>query len=135
MLATETFPDRVIVDATVWKKCDDKKRAINLMKTTTMVVAAILAMCPSLVKSAEARPNVLFIAIDDLRPQLGCYGQDQIKSPNIDRLATQGIVFKRAYCQVAVCGASRASLLTGLRPTPNRFLTFKTYAEQDVPER
>jgi arylsulfatase A-like enzyme len=76
---------------------------------------------------------VLFIAVDDLRPQLGCYGRSQVISPCIDRLAREGTVFDRAYCQVPVCGASRASLLTGLRPTRRRFLNYKTWAKEDAP--
>ena len=80
-----------------------------------------------------AKPNILFIAVDDLRSELGCYGSKVAKSPHIDKLATQGTVFNRAYCQVPVCGASRASLMTGLRPTKKRFLTFDTYAEKDAP--
>ena len=60
-------------------------------------------------------PNVLFIAVDDLRPELGCYGT-RAKTPNIDRLAASGLQFDRAYCNQAVCGASRISLMTGLYP-------------------
>jgi iduronate 2-sulfatase len=81
----------------------------------------------------KKKSNVLFIAIDDLRPQLGCYGHKQMISPNIDRLASGGVTFLRSYCQVPVCGASRASLLTGVRPTKDRFLGYDTWAEKDLP--
>jgi iduronate 2-sulfatase len=67
-----------------------------------------------------ARPNVLFIAIDDLRPSLGCYGDTLVTSPHIDRLAETGLQFGRAYCQQAVCGPSRTSMLTGLLPDKTR---------------
>lgn len=60
--------------------------------------------------------NVLFIAVDDLRPELGAYGVSGVHTPNIDQLAEDGLLFNRAYCQEAVCGPSRSSLLTGLRP-------------------
>ena len=83
--------------------------------------------------SGTKRPNVLFLAVDDLRPQIGCYGHKQMISPNIDRLASDGVVFLRSYCQVPVCGASRASLLTGVRPTRDRFLSFDVWAEKDLP--
>ncbi len=79
------------------------------------------------------RPNILMIVVDDLRPQLGCYGLAQVKSPNIDRLASQGTVFNRAYCMVPTCGASRASLMTSIRPAPKRFVNHLTYAEKDAP--
>ncbi|OFY51485.1 MAG: hypothetical protein A2X22_03125 [Bacteroidetes bacterium GWF2_49_14] len=64
----------------------------------------------------EQNPNVLFISIDDLRPELGCYGNPVIRTPNLDRLASMGMVFTKTFCQVAVSAPSRASLFTGLRP-------------------
>ena len=83
--------------------------------------------------TTAAAPNVLFIAVDDLRPQLGCYGQTQMRTPNIDRLAGRGVVFNRSYCMVPTCGASRASLMTGLRPARNRFTSYQTRADKDAP--
>ena len=68
------------------------------------------------VEVERVMPNILFIPIDDLRPELGCYGNTLIKTPNIDKLAAQGVTFNRTYCQQAVCNPSRSSLLTGLRP-------------------
>lgn len=62
------------------------------------------------------KKNILFIAVDDLRPELGCYGANHIKSPHIDALAASGQLFERAYCQQAVCNPSRTSLMTGKRP-------------------
>lgn len=64
-------------------------------------------------------PHVLFICVDDLRPQLGCYGNPRMLTPNIDRLAARGTLFERAYCQFAVCGPSRASVLSGMYPEHN----------------
>ena len=83
--------------------------------------------------SEPEQPNILFIVVDDLRPELNCYGQSQIHSPNIDALAEEGLLFQNAYCNVPVCGASRASLMTGLRPTQNRFLNYLTRADKDAP--
>ncbi|MBW1946438.1 MAG: sulfatase, partial [Deltaproteobacteria bacterium] len=65
---------------------------------------------------AQDKPNVLFIAVDDLKPLLGCYGQDYMITPHIDELAGNGVIFTNAHCQQAVSGPTRASLLTGMRP-------------------
>lgn len=80
------------------------------------------------------RLNVLFIAVDDLRPELKCYGNQEIHSPNINALAARGTLFERAYCQVAVCGASRASLMTGLRPQTTRCWNYKTPMREKNPD-
>ncbi len=74
----------------------------------------ILSSC-SLLCAAD-RPNVLFIASDDMRPQLGCYGISYMHSPNIDRLAARGVVFERSYVQQALCSPSRISMLSGRYP-------------------
>ena len=90
--------------------------------------------CNSITQSEKhGQYNVLFISVDDLRPELGCYGKDYIHSPNIDKLASTGFVFNQAFCQVPVCGASRASLLTGLLPTQNRFLGYDARMDEDAP--
>lgn len=82
----------------------------------------------------DERPNILFIAVDDLRPELNNYGADHIHSPNLDQLAEEGLKFNRAFCNIPVCGASRASLLTGARPTRYRFIGFPTQKDEDFPE-
>ncbi|MEZ6138644.1 MAG: sulfatase [Pirellulaceae bacterium] len=79
-----------------------------------------------------AQPNVLFIAVDDLRPELGCYGKSHMHTPNIDQLASGGVLFERAYCMVPTCGASRAALMTSIRPTRDRFVNHLTWAEKDA---
>lgn len=78
--------------------------------------------------------NILFLPIDDLRPELGCYGHDRVLSPNIDRLAAEGMVFNRAYCQQAVCGPSRVSVLSGCRPDTTRVYDLKTRLRDTMPD-
>lgn len=80
------------------------------------------------------RPNLLMICVDDLRPLMRCYGHEQMHTPAFDRLAESGVLFEKAFCQVPVCGASRASLLTGIRPTPQRFLEASTWVDEDAPD-
>jgi arylsulfatase A-like enzyme len=90
-------------------------------KTPVQKIALFMACffrIPSILfaEDPSPKPNVLFIAVDDLRPELGAYGHEQIQSPNMDRLADEGLIFDRAYCQQAICMSSRASLLSGYRP-------------------
>ena len=83
----------------------------------------------------STKPNILFIAVDDLRPELNCYGAERSISPNIDRLAAMGTLYESAYVQVPVCGASRASLMSGLYPTENRFTWFGTRFDKATSNR
>src|SRR5436190_1163863 len=99
------------------------------------IFAAILVcLVSSAFAQAQQKPNVLFIAIDDLRCETGCYGSKIVVSPNIDRLASRGLVFDRAYCQQAVCSPSRSSLLTGTRPDTTRVWDLKTHFRTALPD-
>jgi arylsulfatase A-like enzyme len=106
-------------------------KKITLLLT---ILIAVAACSPNQKPEITTPPNILFIAVDDLRPELNCYGASHIQSPNIDKLASQGVMFTEAYCNVPVCGASRASLLTGARPTRHRFINYFTRVDKDYPE-
>ncbi|BCX49812.1 iduronate-2-sulfatase [Haloferula helveola] len=99
-----------------------------------MMKSSLFALLLAATVSAAEKPNVLFIAVDDLKPMLGCYGDTVIKTPNIDRLAGQGTTFLNAHCQQAVCGPSRASLLTGLRPDTTQVWDLKTRLRDNLPD-
>jgi arylsulfatase A-like enzyme len=90
-------------------------------------------MLALLTVSAAERPNVLFIGIDDLRTQSPLFGQCEMITPGMERLAKEAIVFSRAYVSVPVCGASRASLMSGARPTQNRFWNYYSRKDKDYP--
>lgn len=101
---------------------------MNLRKLSLSIICLSIICCiyKSNAQQKTAQPNVLFIAIDDLKPILGCYGDKIVKTPNIDRLAKMGTVFKSNYCQQAVCGPTRASLMTGMRPDYTKVWDLKT---------
>lgn len=85
------------------------------------------------VQAHAAKLNILFIAVDDLKPALGCYGDPLAKTPNIDRLASRGIRFDRAYCNQAVCAPSRNNLMLGIRSTTLGIYNLETNFRQAAP--
>lgn len=102
-----------------------------------MAKVSILGCILSLLLASGAgaeRPNVLFIAVDDLKPAIGAYGDPYAITPTMDRLAQSGQWFEKAYCQYATCAPSRASLLTGLRPDSTRIVDLRTHHRETLPE-
>jgi len=89
------------------------------------LIFSLLALL-SLTATGQEKPNILFIAVDDLKPEIGAYGSRIAKTPNLDKLAGSGSVFLANYCQQAVCGPTRASLMTGMRPDYTRVWDLKT---------
>lgn len=103
---------------------------MNLVVSTSMLSFVSLSAF-----AQTEKMNILFLMADDMRPELGCYGVKEVKTPHIDKLAQSGVVFQNAYCNVPVSGASRASLLTGVYPDyPHRFVHYSAYAMKDCPE-
>lgn len=107
--------------------------AIVVMFLTTISCGFKSQKKTDIVSKTTKKQNILFIAVDDLRPLLSTYENKQMITPNLDRLASQSVQFNNAYCNIAVCGASRASIMTGIRPNQNRFSTYYTFADQDLP--
>lgn len=105
---------------------------IRLLGPAVLLATSLLA--GSRAGATQVAPNVLFITVDDLRPELGAYGKNYVISPNIDRLAARGVVFQRAYSQQAICNASRASFLTGLRPDSTGVYDLVTHFRKKVPD-
>jgi len=97
-----------------------------MRKIISICFSLLMLSASTLEAQQKNKPNVLFIAIDDLKPILGCYGNSLVKTPNIDRLAKMGTVFMSNYVQQAVCGPTRASLMTGMRPDYTKVWDLKT---------
>ncbi len=95
--------------------------------STALLASPFLASCTVLAQKQETqKKNILFIAVDDLKPLLGCYGDPLAKTPNIDKLASRGAIYTHSYCQQAVSGPTRASLLTGKCPDYTKVWDLKT---------
>src|SRR5688572_3493049 len=103
-------------------------------RLTCLLAALLFLVATHASAQAPPRPNILFIAVDDLRPETGCYGSKIVKSPNIDRLAARGLIFDRAYCQQAVCSPSRSSLMTGTRPDTTKVWDLNTHFRKAIPD-
>ncbi len=100
-----------------------------------LACACLMLMCGALANADDAQRNVLFIISDDLNNLLGCYGDPQVKTPNIDRLAMRGVLFNKAYCSYPLCGPSRNSLLTGLYPNSTGIHANAQIFRQTIPQQ
>ncbi len=105
------------------------------MKKSNRILCLYFILIAATVQAQQSKKmNVLFIAIDDLKPNLGCYGDKIVKTPNIDRLAKMGTMFMSNYCQQSVCGPTRASLMTGMRPDYTKIWDLKTQMRDMNPD-
>ena len=105
------------------------------MKQLTILLfcATIMPQC-LISQTGTKKHNILFISIDDFRPKINSYGESKMITPNIDKLASEGLQFNNAFTNIAVCGASRASIMTGIRPSQDRFNDYTSRASVDTPE-
>ena len=108
---------------------------MNSIYKVSIFLLGIISIPPTVIGQEQTKKqNILFISIDDFRPKISSYGETKMITPNIDKLASEGLQFNNAYTNIAVCGASRASLMTGIRPSLNRFNDFSTRAQVDTPQ-
>ena len=108
---------------------------MNLIYKVSIFLLGIVSLPQTIISQEQTKKqNILFISIDDFRPKISSYGETKMITPNIDKLASEGLQFNNAYTNIAVCGASRASLMTGIRPSLNRFNDFSTRAQDDTPQ-
>ena len=102
----------------------------KLILKATLSLILISFSCVTIAEESRpkkpTRPNILFIAVDDLKPVLGCYGDKRAITPAIDGIAARGTVFYNSHCQWPVCGPSRASLMASLRPEATGVMDLKT---------
>ncbi len=85
-------------------------------------------------KEQKKKPNIIFLVVDDLKPILGCYGDENLKTPAMDKIASEGLLFENAYCQQAVCAPSRISFFTGKRPDRTKVFDLHTHMRDMNPE-
>lgn len=134
------IPLMIYVNKPDLRNPDRKARSkfVNMPRLTCLILAGMVlfsmqCFAQDSVPPSTERPNVLFIIVDDLRTDLDRFYTGGVKTPAIDRLATQSVRFTDSYANVPVCGASRASFLTGIRPAPDRFIDYDTRVDEDAP--
>ena len=104
------------------------------MLSRRQFLAAAAGSVTAAAAQSKPRLNVVFIAVDDMRPELGCYGATHVQTPNLDKLASRGTTFLKTYCQQAVCSPSRTSLLTGRRPDTTKVYELQTHFRKTIPD-
>src|SRR5262245_60341110 len=103
----------MIIERIGAKLLSSTTRRIPMRFLALLLISAIGVSLPGTLNAAEPKYNVLFFMSDDLRPELGCYGNPHVKTPNIDALSKAGVRFEKAYVQFPLCNPSRTSMLTG----------------------